>query len=91
MWNHVLEPATGEEDRRMWIRCPLGSDGGLCKARLPGDLLAKFLMESMSWLVGRTMKQLAVSYGLFQLEFRSQRTMAHEGCVAGRLTGTQSK
>lgn len=66
MWNHVLEPATGEEDRRMWIRCPLGSDGGLCKARLPRNLLAKFLMESMSWLVGRTMKQLVAFFDEFQ-------------------------
>lgn len=89
MWNHALEPATGKEGRRVWIRCLLRSDGGLCKARLPRGLLTRFLMESMSWLVGRTMKQLAVFCALFQLVFRSPRTMAYEGWVAGRLTGTQ--
>lgn len=58
--------------------------------------------ESVSWLVGRTMKQLAVCCDLFQLEFRSQRTpkLTYGGiwqaggkaygiwCMVGRFTNT---
>lgn len=44
-----------------------------------------------TWLVGRIMKQLAVSYGLVLACVYGQGTMAYEGWAEGRLTGTESR